>query len=58
MDRDRGTSRRKEVSLKLSTEERERLNALIHKGKTPWPSVGEGVQPAEDQCLGGRRRME
>ena len=41
----------KKYVVKLSDEERERLNTLIHKGKHRARSAGEGAHPAEGRCL-------
>jgi hypothetical protein len=43
--------------VKLSDAERERLNALIQKGKGPARQVLK-AHPAEGRCLGGRRSLE
>ena len=41
----------KKYIVKLTAEERNRLNALIQKGKSRSPSGAEGTHPAEGRCL-------
>ena len=48
----------KKYIVRLSTDERERLNTLIQKGKAPARQRIEGAHPAEGRCLGGRRGLE
>ena len=44
--------------VKLSDEERERLNTLILYWQAPSTSADESAYPAEGRCLRGGRRLE
>ena len=48
----------KKYIVKLTAEERDRLDVLIQKGKSPSPSAAEGTYPAEGRRLDGLRGME
>ena len=48
----------KKYVVRLNAGEREHLQALIRKGKSPAKAAVEGAHSVEGRCLGGRRRLE